>query len=697
MARLLKFVLLSTLFMTTLFASLPEALPAPVSTEDYHGFPCYDFQLDGIPAKIVPPKETAPGVPWLWRARFWGHEPQTDIAMLKAGFHLVYIDVADLYGAPVAMQRFDKFYAFLVGTLHFNAKCCLEGMSRGGLFIFNWSAANPEKIAAIYADAPVCDTCAWPVVANAADETRNNPQSDFNKCLKAYGMTEEQMRKYPFQPWQFAAKILGEKGIPVLSVCGGADDVVPMETDILRFRQVYDAAGGTLRLITKPTCWHHPHSLKDPSVIVNFLLAQTVGYNAFIRPRNGLCNALETFRQEKHGTVAFLGGSIVEMNGFSRMTEENLRRLFPECAFTFINAGISSTCSDTGAFRLERDVLSAGKVDLLFVEFATNDTVDGRDPLKHSAKSMEGIIRHARLANPKMDIILIHTANEKNLHTVGGLDMNYTPETGIIESTAAVHSGKAALAQSANADGLNHVVEYENARPARLVDPVVKTIFEKIAEHYGLPSIDFNGDVEERIYHGEFGWQKFGGVHPAPFGNQIYADDILCLIQGELAKPRPAQISDYPLPTPLDPLCFATGVLLSPETVQCGDGWQVSVPEWQKIPGEKRDRYTSCLTLHSTTPNAECTLDFTGSAIGIFLTAGADAGILEYSIDGGDWQKTDLFDERYSALLHYPYSIIFADDLDSSRAHTLRMRNSAAHNPRSQGNAVRIMAFTVNP
>lgn len=33
----------------------------------------------------------------------------------------------------------------------------LEGLSRGGLPIFNWSIANPDKVTCVYADAAVCD------------------------------------------------------------------------------------------------------------------------------------------------------------------------------------------------------------------------------------------------------------------------------------------------------------------------------------------------------------------------------------------------------------------------------------------------------------------------------------------------------------------------------------------------------------
>lgn len=53
-----------------------------------------------------------------------------------------------------------------------------------------------------------------------------------------------------------------------------------------------------------------------------------------------------------------------------------LEKTFPETEFTFTNAGISSTCSTTGAFRLKEEVLGKGPVDLFFVEFAVNDNSD---------------------------------------------------------------------------------------------------------------------------------------------------------------------------------------------------------------------------------------------------------------------------------------------------------------------------------
>ena len=65
-------------------------------------------------------------------------------------------------------------------------------------------------------------------------------------------------------------------------------------------------------------------------------------------------------------TIAFMGGSITEMDGYRPMVMDSLKEKYPQTEFTFINAGISSTCSTTGAFRLPRDVISKGPIDLFF-------------------------------------------------------------------------------------------------------------------------------------------------------------------------------------------------------------------------------------------------------------------------------------------------------------------------------------------
>ena len=134
-----------------------ETAPFPGKKSAWHGYDRYDFPIDGRACIVVVPKTAAEGKPWIWRARFFGHEPQTDLALLAKGFHVVTMDVAGLFGSPKAVAHWDAFYKYLTEKHGFAGKPALEGMSRGGLIIFNWAAANPDKTACIYADAPVCD------------------------------------------------------------------------------------------------------------------------------------------------------------------------------------------------------------------------------------------------------------------------------------------------------------------------------------------------------------------------------------------------------------------------------------------------------------------------------------------------------------------------------------------------------------
>ena len=89
------------------------------------------------------------------------------------------------------------------------------------------------------------------------------------------------------------------------------------------------------------------------------------------------------------------------------MVCEDLCTRFPDTEFTFINAGIPSTGSITGAMRFARDVLACGPVDILFEEAAVNDAGIGFSNLQQQ-RGMEGIVRHALTANPLCDVVVMH-------------------------------------------------------------------------------------------------------------------------------------------------------------------------------------------------------------------------------------------------------------------------------------------------
>ena len=242
----------------------------PGAKTEWMGYDRYDFTCDGRECLVVCPKETAPGTPWIWRARFFGHEPQTDLALLDRGFHLVYIDVSNLFGNPQAVGHWDAFYDYLTGEHGFAKKPALEGMSRGGLIVFNWAAANPEKVACIYADAPVCDIKSWPGGKGAGT---GNAEC-WGPCLKAYGLTEEEAMVFDRNPIDNLAP-LAKAGAPLLHVCGGADTGVPVAENTAIVEERYKALGGDITVIIKEGVGHHPHSLEDPALIVDFILTHT--------------------------------------------------------------------------------------------------------------------------------------------------------------------------------------------------------------------------------------------------------------------------------------------------------------------------------------------------------------------------------------------------------------------------------------
>lgn len=242
----------------------------PGKQSNWHGFGRHDFMLNDRSCIVVAPEKAAEGNPWIWRARFFGHEPQADIEMLKRGYHIAYCDVSNLFGSPTAVEHWNRFHEYLTTKHGFAKKVALEGMSRGGLIIYNWAAANPEKVACLYGDAPVCDFRSWP----GGKGYGKGSAGAWRDCLKAYGLTEEQALKYDRNPIDQLSPLAKAK-IPILHIVGAADDVVPVAENSAIIEKRYRELGGSIQVISKPGVGHHPHALKDPAPIVEFFTRHT--------------------------------------------------------------------------------------------------------------------------------------------------------------------------------------------------------------------------------------------------------------------------------------------------------------------------------------------------------------------------------------------------------------------------------------
>ncbi len=246
-----------------LLSPLARALNPGITVSEWHGYRRLDFVVAGRPALLILPAQAAPGNPWVWRAEWFGdqHAPQASLALLARGWHLGYMNATDLYGAPPAMRLFDAYYRRVTADYGLARRVVLEGFSRGGLYAFNFAAEYPERVAALYLDAPALDITSWP----------GPRHSLWRECLACYGLTEAQVATAKVSPLDRLAPVV-RAGIPILGVSGDADESVPYAKNLGVLVERYRAAGGTIEVIIKPGGKHRPHSLPDPAPIVEFLL-----------------------------------------------------------------------------------------------------------------------------------------------------------------------------------------------------------------------------------------------------------------------------------------------------------------------------------------------------------------------------------------------------------------------------------------
>ena len=242
--------------------------PFPGKLTQWQGHDRYDFDFNGKPATVVAPKQALPGRPWAWRGEFFGAFANADAELVKRGFHLAYLRVPDLFGAPEAQKQWLPFYLELTGKYGLSKKPALIGMSRGGLYCFNWAAAHPDKVSCIWADAAVCDFKSWP----GGKGSGKGSAKDWASLIKLYGFKDEaEALAYTASPID-RLEPLAKAKVAIIHVVGDADDVVPPAENTAIIEKRYKALGGEVELIHKAGGGHHPHGLDDPAPVVEFIL-----------------------------------------------------------------------------------------------------------------------------------------------------------------------------------------------------------------------------------------------------------------------------------------------------------------------------------------------------------------------------------------------------------------------------------------
>jgi pimeloyl-ACP methyl ester carboxylesterase len=174
---------------------------------------------------VIVPKKAAPGYPWSWRGCYWDYQSQTEVELLKRGFHVAYV-------APDSGrqgQAWDRWYTFLTEKHGLSKRAAFIGMSKGGVNEFNWGVVNPGKVACIYADNPA--------------------------------LYDEDFAKLPE---------LAKNDVPLLHICGTEDMLLQRHTLVVE--NLYHQLGGAISVMIKEGHAHHPHSLQDATPIADWIV-----------------------------------------------------------------------------------------------------------------------------------------------------------------------------------------------------------------------------------------------------------------------------------------------------------------------------------------------------------------------------------------------------------------------------------------
>ncbi|SEM03542.1 protein of unknown function [bacterium A37T11] len=310
--------------------------------------------------------------------------------------------------------------------------------------------------------------------------------------------------------------------------------------------------------------------------------------------RDGFLNFLDKAEKQKELRVAYLGGSITQVDDrYRRQATAVISRIFPKNDISEISAGIPGTDADLGACRVS-DQLLTRHPDVVFVEFAVN----GGFP-----EGMEGIIRKIKKADSRTDICFLYAATAGQLAYYG--------------------QGRV----------LPHIAELE-----------------KLADHYQIPSVHMallpalllqygklvpKGDpasLPSRLVFTQ------DGVHPLERGGNLYAGSIGRMMKAALLQQNEKSGLGDDLPPPYYADNWEDADWEDPmKAAKFSDGWK-EIPVSGKL-----TQFSAWFPSVMAAGNAgdAFTVSFEGDAIGLFDIGGPEVGQLRVKLDGKEvgWKQ----------------------------------------------------------
>lgn len=234
-------------------------------TKEWNGYKQIFFEFEGKTATVVfasnPTKENK----WMLKTEYFGAFPDFEIEMLKRGYHLAHVDNETRWCKDSDTLRQAKFCDYLHTELGFCEKCFPVGMSCGGMQAIYLAGKYPEKVAAMFLDAPVVNLLSCPFGVGRENADKWLPQEFKNHM----GLTLSDMLSFREHPLDYIPKAVS---VPTYLCCGDSDTIVPYEENGKLLYDYFTSHGGKVVLSIKKGGDHHPHGLPDNAPIIEFAL-----------------------------------------------------------------------------------------------------------------------------------------------------------------------------------------------------------------------------------------------------------------------------------------------------------------------------------------------------------------------------------------------------------------------------------------
>lgn len=230
------------------------------------GFKCIELSVMGRYARLICP-ETKPNGKWLLKTEYADAFPALEIEMLGRGYHVAYIENQTRWHVDADDEAKLTLADLLKEKYGLNERCVTVGMSCGGLQSIYFAAAHPERVAAMFLDAPVTNLLSCPAYVGNEEKM---PEDFWGEFHKATGITLSELLNYRNHPIDRAPELL-KANIPIFLAAGDIDEVVPYSENGAYLEKYYKENGGVIEVVMKRGVGHHPHCLPDNTPIIEFI------------------------------------------------------------------------------------------------------------------------------------------------------------------------------------------------------------------------------------------------------------------------------------------------------------------------------------------------------------------------------------------------------------------------------------------